>query len=99
MYRANSSGILRRRGWPFFVISAGIVAHSCPVHLLRFFEELLAEGARFELALGLPLSLISSQVPSTIQPPFRFALIPGKKRPWPISCATFRSEERRVGKE
>src|SRR5437870_6830428 len=30
MYRANSSGILRRRGWPFFVISAGIVAHSCP---------------------------------------------------------------------
>ncbi len=31
----------------------------------------LAEGERFELSLGLPLSLISSQVPSTTQPPFR----------------------------
>ena len=30
----------------------------------------LAEGERFELSLGLPLSLISSQVPSTTQPPF-----------------------------
>src|SRR5438105_15358185 len=31
----------------------------------------LAEGERFELSLGLPLSLISSQVPSNTQPPFR----------------------------
>ena len=30
----------------------------------------VAEGERFELSLGLPLSLISSQVPSTTQPPF-----------------------------
>src|SRR5205814_9491195 len=36
--------------------------------------EQLAEGARFELALGLPLSLISSQVPSTTQPPFHMLI-------------------------
>ena len=30
----------------------------------------LAEGVGFEPTLGLPLSLISSQVPSTTQPPF-----------------------------
>ena len=31
----------------------------------------LAEGVGFEPTLGFPLSLISSQVPSTTQPPFR----------------------------
>ena len=31
----------------------------------------LAEGVGFEPTLGSPLSLISSQVPSTTQPPFR----------------------------
>jgi hypothetical protein len=31
----------------------------------------MAEGVGFEPTLGLPLSLISSQVPSTTQPPFR----------------------------
>jgi hypothetical protein len=30
----------------------------------------MAEGVGFEPTLGLPLSLISSQVPSTTQPPF-----------------------------
>jgi hypothetical protein len=32
----------------------------------------MAEGVGFEPTLGFPLSLISSQVPSTTQPPFRF---------------------------
>gem|GEM_PF-1556473 len=32
----------------------------------------LAEGVGFEPTLGLLLSLISSQVPSTTQPPFRY---------------------------
>ena len=52
----------------------------------RFFEQAfsrfafvlsarLAEGERFELSLGLPLSLISSQVPSTTQPPFHSFII------------------------
>jgi hypothetical protein len=31
----------------------------------------VAEGVGFEPTLGLPLSLISSQVPSTTQPPFQ----------------------------
>ena len=31
----------------------------------------MAEGVGFEPTLGFPLSLISSQVPSTTQPPFR----------------------------
>ena len=35
----------------------------------------LAEGVGFEPTLGLPLSLISSQVPSTAQPPFRTLII------------------------
>ena len=35
----------------------------------------LAEGVGFEPTLGLPLSLISSQVPSTTQPPFRTLII------------------------
>ena len=32
----------------------------------------MAEGVGFEPTLGLLLSLISSQVPSTTQPPFRW---------------------------
>ena len=35
----------------------------------------MAEGVGFEPTLGLPLSLISSQVPSTAQPPFRTLII------------------------
>jgi len=35
----------------------------------------LAEGVGFEPTLGFPLSLISSQVPSTTQPPFRILII------------------------
>src|SRR5271163_777362 len=35
-------------------------------------EEKMEEGVGFEPTLGFPLSLISSQVPSTTQPPFRF---------------------------
>ncbi len=34
-------------------------------------QKVLAEGARFELAIALRLRLISSQVPLTTQPPFR----------------------------
>ena len=37
----------------------------------------LAEGERFELSLGFPLSLISSQVPSTTQPPFHLLAFTG----------------------
>jgi hypothetical protein len=36
-----------------------------------FIYNLLAEGEGFEPPVGLPLGLISSQVPSTAQPPFR----------------------------
>src|SRR6266545_182399 len=43
-------------------------ANSNPDRIVTIIE--LAEGERFELSLGLPLSLISSQVPSTTQPPF-----------------------------
>jgi hypothetical protein len=34
-------------------------------------KETLAEGVGFEPTVGLPLRLISSQVPLTTQPPFR----------------------------
>ena len=44
----------------------------------------LAEGVGFEPSLGLLLSLISSQVPSTTQPPFR-------KMPGPARCAAFQA--------
>src|SRR5207247_9753074 len=40
----------------------------------------VAEGERFELSLGLPLSLISSQVPSTTQPPFHTVLSNHRQR-------------------
>src|SRR5437016_1918168 len=43
-------------------------ANSNPDRIVTIIQ--LAEGERFELSLGLPLSLISSQVPSTTQPPF-----------------------------
>ena len=35
----------------------------------------MAEGVGFEPTLGLPLSLISSQVPSTTQPPFQLLIM------------------------
>ena len=35
----------------------------------------MAEGVGFEPTLGLPLSLISSQVPSTTQPPFHSLIV------------------------
>ena len=44
------------------------------VTILSCLEELLAEGVGFEPTVGLLLRLISSQVPSTTQPPFRYAL-------------------------
>src|SRR5438552_19099712 len=47
-------------------------ANSNPDRIVTIIQ--LAEGARFELALGLPLSLISSQVPSTTQPPFHMLI-------------------------
>ena len=43
------------------------------VTILSCLEELLAEGVGFEPTVGLLLRLISSQVPSTTQPPFRYA--------------------------
>ena len=44
-------------------------------HTLLIEESELAEGVGFEPTLGLPLSLISSQVPSTAQPPFRLIIM------------------------
>ena len=43
----------------------------------------MAEGVGFEPTLGLPLSLISSQVPSTTQPPFH-SLSHQSPLVWPI---------------
>ena len=42
--------------------------------LLKNNSLMMAEGVGFEPTLGLLLSLISSQVPSTTQPPFRFII-------------------------
>ena len=55
-------------------LPGGCVLRRCKQRrLLRFFEKLLAEGVGFEPTVGLLLRLISSQVPSTTQPPFRYA--------------------------
>src|SRR5208283_511918 len=43
--------------------------------LLKINSLMMAEGVGFEPTLGFPLSLISSQVPSTAQPPFRSLII------------------------
>src|SRR6266498_1579074 len=53
-------------------------ANSNPDRIVTIIE--LAEGERFELSLGLPLSLISSQVPSTTQPPFHTIMSSGRQR-------------------
>ena len=41
--------------------------------LLKINSLMMAEGVGFEPTVGLPLRLISSQVPLTTQPPFRYA--------------------------
>ncbi len=41
----------------------------------------MAEGVGFEPTLGFPLSLISSQVPSTTQPPFHYSNCEGLANP------------------
>ena len=46
------------------------VYRSFTCHLVKRCKK-MAEGVGFEPTLGLLLSLISSQVPSTTQPPFR----------------------------
>ena len=48
----------------------------------------MAEGVGFEPTLGLPLSLISSQVPSTAQPPFRALIIKHLQVPHPLQYAS-----------
>jgi hypothetical protein len=58
----RNSGDLRRFG--FHGLS------SLTVKNIQNRPETLAEGVGFEPTLGFPLSLISSQVPSTTQPPF-----------------------------
>ena len=49
----------------------------------------LAEGVGFEPTLGLLLSLISSQVPSTTQPPFRLLELIGSTRDFAIGTFGF----------
>src|SRR5438552_11024795 len=70
-------------------------ANSNPDRIVTIIQ--LAEGERFELSLGLPLSLISSQVPSTTQPPFHslhfnYLHSCGRKHSMQICYDTFKAE-------
>jgi hypothetical protein len=62
------------------------VPHACDdlrPWIVRHLWHQMAEGVGFEPTLGLPLSLISSQVPSTTQPPFQ------RRAAWVRFCLVF----------
>ena len=50
-------------------LSLALASSGCAI-LLNFNSLMMAEGVGFEHTVGLPLLLISSQVPLTTQPPF-----------------------------
>ncbi len=53
-----------------FIAKDEITINLCGMPSCKDMSKLVAEGVGFEPTVGLPLLLISSQVPLTTQPPF-----------------------------